>query len=187
MIFFRAIFINMNNLIEEWKVLEGINEKFAISNYGRKKNLKNGYISKPTKTYGIRKGIKGGEYFYYKISKKKYYVHRLVAIYFIKNSNTTKNHVNHIDGNTFNNYASNLEWVNFRENTHYRFRKNRNSIKSKYIGVYRKKLDYGKIWCSQISINGRTQCLGWFDTEIEAYEAYKAKSLEIGREILEIK
>lgn len=47
--------------------------------------------------------------------KKRYMVHRLVAIHFIENKEN-KQQVNHIDANTENNHASNLEWVTPKEN-----------------------------------------------------------------------
>lgn len=48
-------------------------------------------------------------------NKKKYLVHRLVAITFIPNPEN-KLYVNHIDGNKQNNYSNNLEWVSNLEN-----------------------------------------------------------------------
>ena len=45
------------------------------------------------------------------------------------------------------------------------------SLKSNFIGVYWKK-DRSK-WCSQITINGRIKHLGYFETEIEASNAYQ--------------
>lgn len=47
--------------------------------------------------------------------RKQYKVHRLVATQFIPNPKKLPQ-VNHIDGNTFNNAISNLEWVNNSEN-----------------------------------------------------------------------
>lgn len=47
-------------------------------------------------------------------------IHNLVANAFIKNSDSKKIWVNHIDGNKLNNRAENLEWVTPSENTtHY--------------------------------------------------------------------
>lgn len=46
---------------------------------------------------------------------KKYYVHRLVASKFVPNPYGLPR-VNHKDGNTANNEATNLEWVDARQN-----------------------------------------------------------------------
>ena len=172
---------------EIWKVLTGISENHAISNYGRKKYIPKNRITNGMERYDKRKGRGDWSYTCFEINGKEYCTHRLVALYFIPNSDTIKNHVNHIDGNTFNNCVSNLEWCSTRENLHYRFRKNRNEIKSKYIGVRPYQLKKGIVYGSQISINGKTKNLGTYNTEIEAYEAYKKKCIEIGREILTIK
>lgn len=48
--------------------------------------------------------------------QRKYSVHRLVALVFIPNSDSTKNIVNHKDGNTHNNVYTNLEWATNSEN-----------------------------------------------------------------------
>ena len=47
--------------------------------------------------------------------KKKYSIHRLVAMKFIPNPNN-KPCVNHIDGDKLNNNFLNLEWVTYSEN-----------------------------------------------------------------------
>ena len=48
--------------------------------------------------------------------KRKWQIHRLVALAFIAN-NDNKPTVNHIDGNKTNNDVSNLEWMTFEENS----------------------------------------------------------------------
>lgn len=51
--------------------------------------------------------------------KRRYRVHRLVGKYFIPNPKKLP-HINHIDGNKFNNHKSNLEWCTLEENNlHY--------------------------------------------------------------------
>jgi len=47
--------------------------------------------------------------------KKNFYIHRLVAIHFVKNK-YDKIYVDHIDRNKENNYYKNLEWVTHKEN-----------------------------------------------------------------------
>lgn len=56
---------------------------------------------------------KGYKYVY--IKKKKYSVHRLVALEFISNPNNLPE-VDHIDGDPYNNNVENLRWVTRQEN-----------------------------------------------------------------------
>ena len=51
----------------------------------------------------------------YKPIKKRYFIHRLVAIHFCEGY-SEELVVNHIDGNKNNNKATNLEWVTRSEN-----------------------------------------------------------------------
>lgn len=112
---------------EQWKVIDDYFGKYEISNFGRIRKLgrlfnglgKSGikYYEKPIylqpfdnghgyKVIGLSKG---------KNTKKNYYIHRLVAEYFIDNPDN-KNNVNHIDYDRSNNNVSNLEWCTQDEN-----------------------------------------------------------------------
>lgn len=48
--------------------------------------------------------------------RKKFSVHRLVALYFVPGRTESRDTVNHIDGIRNNNYWKNLEWVTMQEN-----------------------------------------------------------------------
>jgi len=86
-------------------------EKFEISNYGKIKSFRTG-----------RKGgkiIKGSILTGYNIlvlklkneRKRTFFVHKIVADFFIKKNNENDNYVIHKDYNRNNNYYKNLEWV----------------------------------------------------------------------------
>jgi hypothetical protein len=80
-------------------------EHYYASNYGNikiKNRLKNSFSN-----------ING--YYVVSIMKKHFYVHRLIALTFLENSQN-KAVVNHIDGNKLNNALENLEWTTCLEN-----------------------------------------------------------------------
>lgn len=107
---------------EKWRNIKGYEGLYQISNKGRVKSLST---------------IKNEEYIimqqrenacgYPRINlsccgvQKTYEIHRLVATHFIDNP-LNKKEVNHKDGNKRNNNASNLEWVNRRENMLHAFK-----------------------------------------------------------------
>lgn len=97
---------------EEYRILNTIDSKYAVSNLGNIKNIKTEKVLKPEIT---NKGYK-------KISlsingkRKKFYIHRLVALMFLENNNPKKDNVNHKDGNKLNNIVENLEWCTSSEN-----------------------------------------------------------------------
>lgn len=102
--------------MEKWKDIVGYESYYQISDIGRikrkdtekilKNNIRNGYEYVTLCVNGQR---------------KKFYVHRLVAIAFIPNPNSYEQ-VNHKDGNKSNNKASNLEWCTQKENLLHAFR-----------------------------------------------------------------
>lgn len=98
---------------EIFKPIKGTNNKYYISNLGRvlsfcrnKPRILKPWINIPNGYYQVK--IKG----------KNYFIHRLVAIYFIYNNNKEINNtVHHKDGNKYNNKASNLQWMSRKENS----------------------------------------------------------------------
>ena len=105
---------NASDLKVEWKLIEGFDGIYSVSNYGEVRNNKTGRLMKPRKneTGYLRINLtKNGK-------PKCMRIHRLVAQAFIPN-NENKLQVNHIDFNRENNCVSNLEWVTNQENTQY--------------------------------------------------------------------
>ena len=98
--------------MEVWAKVKGYEEIYAISNYGRIKNITKDRLLSP-----INNGVG-----YYRVELrrnnvgKKQYIHRMVAEAFLLNPHK-KAEVNHKDGNRSNNHVSNLEWVTSSENT----------------------------------------------------------------------
>jgi len=94
------------------KIIKGF-ENYSVLDTGIVRNIKTGKIK-----VGISNNT-GNGYLYVDIynngKKSRKYIHRLVAENFIPNIQN-KPMVNHIDGNTKNNNASNLEWVTAQEN-----------------------------------------------------------------------
>lgn len=99
---------------EVWKDVPDYEGKYQVSNKGRVKNVATGKILTPDLS---NKG-------YYRVKlcdngvKKRFQLHRLVAIVFVPNPN---NHpiVNHKDLNPKNCCADNLEWCDYRYNNSY--------------------------------------------------------------------
>ena len=94
--------------------------------------------------------------------RKSYRIHRLLAIHFIENPNDYPC-VDHIDRDKQNNNLNNLRWtttsINCRNIKNY----------GKYMkGVHKN----GKRFEAAITIDKKYKYLGYFDTELEAHQAY---------------
>lgn len=127
----------------EWKSLKGIVEcgdNYEISNRGEVRNVLTGTMRKPQlcKVRG-----KGG-YFQVKFNKKKYYIHRLVALAFIPNPEN-KPTVNHISGDHFDNSVDNLEWASHSEQE-----------KHAWDNGIKKVSDKQRAWCAELGKKDRT-------------------------------
>ena len=102
----------MNEIWKEYK-LDFKSTGLLVSNYGNVKNLyncsraicDNGFGYKNTSVHNLDTK-----------KQKQFYIHRLVATLFLDTPSSDKIQVNHIDGDKSNNKASNLEWVNPKDN-----------------------------------------------------------------------
>lgn len=110
--------------MEQWKIVRGCGNKYMVSNLGQVKRLstieKWGSRGKRTIPESIKMPAKVAGYFRVTLSDKKvrnFFVHRLVAEYFVKGRSKKRYQVNHIDGIKTNNSASNLEWCTPLENS----------------------------------------------------------------------
>ena len=147
---------------EEWKTINDY-PNYSISSLGVVKNKKH-LIMKPSpnpKGYLRIKLFKDG--------KKKYFLHhQLIGLHFIPNPENY-NQIDHINGIRNDNRIENLRWGNQSQNQ--RNKKKKINCSSQYLGVTWKKTD--KRWEAQIRINGISKYLGRFNTELEAFNAWK--------------
>ena len=150
--------------MESWLPIVGYDGKYEVSDFGRVKSFarykdgrimkltidKDGYITVNLCNNGV------------KILK----VHRLVLQTFLPIEEIKEvNHKNHIKSD---NRLENLEWCNHSENQ--RFRKKRQALSSRYLGVSWFKRD--KKWRAACRFDGKSIHLGTFDTEEEGAKAY---------------
>ncbi len=98
---------------EEWKKIDFLDNRYAISSYGRVRSYckdVNGIPMKPVEFNGflsisIRIAAKS----------KKFMIHKLVAYCFLPKKNDDQSVVTHLDWNPLNNHYSNLQWLTKKE------------------------------------------------------------------------
>ena len=104
--------------MEIWKDINGYEGYYQISSYGRVKNVDtNQILIGDTNNIGYRR------VWLYMPVKKRFFVHRLVALHFCAGYHEGLV-VNHRDGNKLNNHVNNLEWVTRSENDLHAYRHN---------------------------------------------------------------
>jgi hypothetical protein len=165
--------------IEEWEYIEGYGGWYMVSNLGRVKSYKrtnskrmltklSAIILKPRL---VESNKRLGKYLSVCLydgdgKSKKYYIHRLVAFYFIERNRGYEMQVNHINGNTLDNKATNLEWVTQSDNQlHSRISRKGHS---RFPGVTKS----GKYWKAQTTINGKHKSIGHSMDEYECALMY---------------
>lgn len=124
--------------MEEWKYIEGTDNVYMVSSFGRVKSVERYIVKKDGYTYHMREKFfkgqnnKGYDYIGIKHNNKvkTFPIHRLVATAFVDNY---KNYrcVNHIDGVKLNNHAYNLEWCTHAQN----------NAHARSTGLYNRKIE----------------------------------------------
>ncbi len=154
-------------MLEIWKDIPNYEGLYQVSNIGNVKSLdridcsnrklKGNNLSQTRDKYYARVSL------YKNGTSKTYRIHLLMAMSFLNHTPSRIYHVDHIDGNSFNNSLDNIRIVTARENSFntnkkprlgYSFYPNRNKYKAQ--AYYNKKSIY----------------LGYFNTELEAKLAY---------------
>ena len=155
----------LEKLIECWRKLEDF-DNYSVSSFGRVRNDITKRILKP----GISSSGYYGVKLYQNNKKKTFLVHRLVAIYFIANP-MNKKCVDHIDHDRKNNRIFNLRYATNQENSRNSSIQKNNT--SGYIGVtYNKQKQKYR---ARYSLNCKLKHIGYYQTALEASEAYQAK------------
>jgi Mg-chelatase subunit ChlI len=98
---------------EIWKPVNGYENAYMVSNMGNVFSMKTAQLLR----FADVKGYKRVR-LYTNSKQKSFLVHRLVAIAFINNP-LNKPTVNHLNENTSDNRATNLEWATQQENNNY--------------------------------------------------------------------
>ena len=103
-------------LKEQWNDIENWEGKYKISNFGRVYSVRKNIFKIPDKNNAGYLRIQLADTRNGKLIRERYFIHRLVAHYFVVGEFEGAT-VNHIDGNKLNNNADNLEWVTQKENS----------------------------------------------------------------------
>ncbi len=123
-----------NNKNEEWRPIAGFEGLYEVSNEGRVKRLKRDMKRHLPKFEAdeiiITQSQHNVGYKMAALCRKKFLIHRLVAIAFIPNPNNYRT-VNHKNLNKTDNRVENLEWCSHKQNSQHYFESPNPNVKSK--------------------------------------------------------
>ena len=112
------LYIYANEIFKELKLEDGLQFRYAISNFGRlvsfTKNIEYGRILNGSITEGYRI-FRYRIYHGKKISYRHKFFYRLVAENFLKKTSDEQIHVLHLDHNLSNDLVGNLKWATKQE------------------------------------------------------------------------
>lgn len=154
--------------MEEYRKIDGY-DNYSISNLGNVRNdTTNKILKYNTSIEYIRISLRLNNV------PTKFYLHRLLALTFIPNSDN-KTCVDHIDNNKRNNNLNNLRWATYSENNH-----NRSMSKNNKSGVKGVSwIQRDKRWCATIMIDGEKKYIGYYDNLEDAKVARQLKAAEL--------
>jgi len=155
---------------EIFKDVPGYEGAYQVSDKGNVKSLNYARSGKERVMRPIPLGKYSGVTLFKEGKSKNITIHKLVAMAFLGHvPDGHKVDVHHIDEVKTNNNLSNLEILTRQEHTIETW-KSRGKTSS-YTGVswYKK----NKKWRVQMRVNDKQICIGYFDDELEASEAYK--------------
>ena len=157
---------------ETWKSITGYATYF-VSNLGNVMSCLTGPVAQLVNKYG-----------YYvvrlRLGRRIKYVHRLVATYFIENTDPeNKTKVDHINRDKLDNRVANLRYATEHENSLNKG-KIQKTTSSQYKGVYLCKRS--NKWRSMIQYNRKKYYLGTYTDEEDAARAYNSKATEFFKE-----
>ena len=147
--------------VEVWRSIDGY-DNYAVSSFGRVKNVKTGKI---LKARNDKYGYLRVNLYEYRVMKT-HKIHKLVANAFIDNPNN-KQCVDHIDNNKANNHISNLRFATYKENNQNSSISTRNTSGCKGISWNKK----AKKWNAKIKIDGINIHIGYYDNLEDAKTA----------------
>lgn len=176
----------MDNKEEIWKDVPEYEGYYRVSNMGNIISLNRTIIHSNGRVQLIKErsigAVRANGYRYVTLSKNNVQkcttIAQIVAVTFL--SHKPDGHtlvVDHINGNRTDDRACNLRIVTNRDNNSYCYRSDRDSLSSKFTGVYWSK--HAKKWTARIKYKGINYHLGSFTSEIHAADCYQEALLKI--------